>query len=210
MGFFERCHYNFKVFEICHYNSGILKRTITILAKFEICHWIWQKDAWACLQADVAYGRLYAPIAVSHLNGAAKNAVSTPPLTLILALHLSVSLECNPSVSAIKPIVGFGVDDHRIRELMIISEMTSRELRMEDVKQFGGSPIHFEKVFSKRFNESFIFASIYSLSIGKAVLSRGTPGLLIKCRIKCSNLLFHSQSSVKSVALSLCFADWFD
>ena len=40
MGFFERCHYNFKVFEICHYNSGILKRTITILAKFEICHWI--------------------------------------------------------------------------------------------------------------------------------------------------------------------------
>ena len=40
-------------------------------------------------------------------------------------------------VSAIKPIVGFGVDDHRIRELMIFSEMTSRELRTEDVKQFG-------------------------------------------------------------------------
>ena len=106
--------------------------------------------------------------------------------------------------------MGFGVDDHRIRELMIFSEMTSRELRTEDVKQFDGSPIQFEKAFSKRFNGCFIFVSIYSLSIGKAVLSRGTPGLLIKCRIKCSNLLFHSQSLVKSVALSLCYPDWFD
>jgi hypothetical protein len=50
-------------------------------------------------------------------------------------------------VSAIKPIVGFGVDDHRIRELMIFDEMTSRELRTEDVKQFDGSPIQFEKAF---------------------------------------------------------------
>jgi len=36
-------------------------------------------------------------------------------------------------VSAIKPIVGFDVD-HRIRELMIFSEMISRELRKKDVK----------------------------------------------------------------------------
>jgi len=37
-------------------------------------------------------------------------------------------------VSAIKPIVGFGVDDHRIRELIIFYEMTSRELGKEDVE----------------------------------------------------------------------------
>ena len=106
--------------------------------------------------------------------------------------------------------MGFGVDDHRIRELMIFDEMTSKELRTEDVKQLDGSLIQFEKAFLKRFNGSFILVSIYSLSIGKAVLLRGTPGLLIKCRIKCSNLLFHSQFSVKSVALPLCYPGWFD
>jgi len=53
------------------------------------------------------------------------------------------------SASAIKPVVGFGVDVHRIRELMIFSEMTSRELRTEDVKQFDGSPIQFEKAFRR-------------------------------------------------------------
>ena len=99
--------------------------------------------------------------------------------------------------------MGFGVDDHRIRELMIFSEMTSRELRTEDVKQFDGSPIQIEKAFQKRFHGSFVFVSIYSLSIGKAILSRGTPGLLIKCQTKCSNLLFHPQPSVKSVTLSV-------
>ena len=60
-------------------------------------------------------------------------------------------------VSAIKPIVGFGVDDHRIRELMIFSEMTSRELRMEDVKQFDGSPIQYEKAFRRGLMEVLSF-----------------------------------------------------
>jgi hypothetical protein len=83
-------------------------------------------------------------------------------------------------VSAIKPIVGFSVDDHRIRELMIFSEMTSRELRKEDVKQFDGSLIQMEKAFQE-VSWSFTFVLVYSLSIGKVVLSRGTPGLLIKC-----------------------------
>jgi hypothetical protein len=44
-------------------------------------------------------------------------------------------------VSAIKPIVGFGVDDHRIRELMSFAEMTSREYNKEVVEYHGGSPI---------------------------------------------------------------------
>ena len=45
------------------------------------------------------------------------------------------------TVSAIKPIVGFGVDDHRIRELMSFAEMTSREYNKEVVEYHGGSPI---------------------------------------------------------------------
>jgi len=49
--------------------------------------------------------------------------------------------------------VGFGVDDHRIRELMIFSVMTSRELRKEDVKKFDGSPIQIEKAFQRGFME---------------------------------------------------------
>jgi len=44
-------------------------------------------------------------------------------------------------VSAIKPIVGFGVDDHRIRELMGFAEITSREYSKEVVEYDGGSPI---------------------------------------------------------------------
>ena len=44
-------------------------------------------------------------------------------------------------VSAIKPIVGFGVDDHLIRELMSFAEMTSREYSKEVVEYHGGSPI---------------------------------------------------------------------
>jgi len=60
---------------------------------------------------------------------------------------LSLITKKGEIVSAIKPIVGFGVDDHRIRELMIFSEMTSRELRKEDVKQVGGFPIQKKRLF---------------------------------------------------------------
>jgi len=44
----------------------------------------------------MAYGRPYAPVAMTCLNIAAQNADSTPPLTLILTPHLSISLEHNP------------------------------------------------------------------------------------------------------------------
>ena len=43
------------------------------------------------------------------------------------------------------------------------------------------------------------FDLVYSLSIEKVVLSRGTLGLLIKCWTKCSNLLTHPQPSAKPV-----------
>jgi hypothetical protein len=43
-------------------------------------------------------------------------------------------------VSAIKQFVGFGVDDHLIRELMRFIEMTCREFKKEDDVQVGGSP----------------------------------------------------------------------
>jgi hypothetical protein len=42
-------------------------------------------------------------------------------------------------VSAIKLFVGFGVDDHLIRELMRFIEMTCREFKKEDDVQVGGS-----------------------------------------------------------------------
>jgi hypothetical protein len=42
------------------------------------------------------------------------------------------------AVSVIKHIVGFDVDDHRIRGLMRFIEMTSRELLKEDIKQVRG------------------------------------------------------------------------
>jgi hypothetical protein len=41
-------------------------------------------------------------------------------------------------VSAIKLFVGFGVDDHLIRELMRFIEMTCREFTKEDDVQVGG------------------------------------------------------------------------
>jgi hypothetical protein len=43
-------------------------------------------------------------------------------------------------VSAIKLFMGFGVDDHLIRELMRFIEMTCREFKKEDDVQVGGSP----------------------------------------------------------------------
>jgi hypothetical protein len=46
--------------------------------------------------------------------------------------------------------MGFGVDDHRIRRLMSLSKMTSRELWKEDVEQVGGSPI-WKEGFCKAF-----------------------------------------------------------
>jgi hypothetical protein len=41
------------------------------------------------------------------------------------------------------PNVGFGVDDHRIRELMSFTKMISREFIFEDVTWKGGAPNHF-------------------------------------------------------------------
>jgi hypothetical protein len=41
-------------------------------------------------------------------------------------------------VSAIKLFVGFGIDDHLIRELMRFIEMTCREFKKEDDVQVGG------------------------------------------------------------------------
>jgi hypothetical protein len=43
-------------------------------------------------------------------------------------------------VSAIKLFVGFGVDDHLIRELMRFIEMICREFKKEDDVQVGGFP----------------------------------------------------------------------
>ena len=44
-------------------------------------------------------------------------------------------------VSAIKLYVGFGVDDHLIRELMRFSEMTSREIEKRVMYRLEDPPI---------------------------------------------------------------------
>ena len=73
---------------------------------------------------------------VSHTPGAAPAGCALVSRALEAIHHAS----CDP-VSAINPIVGFGVDDHRIRELMRFAEITSREYSKEVVEYHGGSLI---------------------------------------------------------------------
>ena len=56
------------------------------------------------------------------------------------------------------PNVGFGVDDHLIRELMRFIKMTSREFIIEDVTWKGGAPItNKEGIVLKGVLNSFVF-----------------------------------------------------
>jgi hypothetical protein len=65
---------------------------------------------------------------------------STPPQTLHRAiLSICIASLC-VSVRAIKLFVGFGVDDHLIRELMRFIEIIYREFKKEDDVQVGGFP----------------------------------------------------------------------
>jgi hypothetical protein len=52
----------------------------------------------------------------------------------------SLVFSSDQSVSAMKPFVGFGVDDHLIRELMRFIKMICREFKKEDDVQVGGFP----------------------------------------------------------------------
>jgi hypothetical protein len=64
--------------------------------------------------------------------------------------------------------VGFGVDDHLIRELMRFIKMISREFIIEDVTWKGGAPNY----FCGRYLAQGGLTSFYllNLSIEKAVL----------------------------------------
>jgi hypothetical protein len=67
--------------------------------------------------------------------------------------------------------VGFGVDDHQIRELMSFIKMTSRELTVENVTWKGGAPNYFRGRQSVQ--RRFIFFYLLNLSIGKVVTIKG-------------------------------------
>jgi len=55
------------------------------------------------------------------------------------------------------PNEGFGVDDHRFRELMIFIDMTSMESNRKDVIQVEGPPITNGDFANSMFLNSFIF-----------------------------------------------------
>jgi len=65
-------------------------------------------------------------------------------------------------------IMGFGDNDHAIRELMSFIEMTSREFIFEDATRNGGSSNY--KCWWLQTKRKFKFFYILNLSIGKAVL----------------------------------------
>ena len=64
--------------------------------------------------------------------------------------------------------MGFGDNDHAIRELMGFIEMTSREFIFEDATQNRGAPII--NVDGFKLKKGLRFFYILNLSIGKAVL----------------------------------------
>jgi hypothetical protein len=62
--------------------------------------------------------------------------------------------------------VGFGVDDHLIRELMRFIKMTSKKFIIEDVTWKGGAPNYFcgWYLYSRRFNLTLSFEFEYRKS----------------------------------------------
>jgi hypothetical protein len=74
-------------------------------------------------------------------------------------------------------IVGFSVDDHLIRGLMIFTEMISRKFFYEDVIWKGGAPNYFHE--RQRAQRRFKFILCFEFESRKAVLSRGIQ-LLVK------------------------------
>ena len=64
--------------------------------------------------------------------------------------------------------MGFGDNDHVLRELMRFIEMTSMEYIIEDVIRNGGTPNY--KYLWLQTQRRFKFFYILNLSIGKAVL----------------------------------------
>ena len=68
------------------------------------------------------------------------------------------------------PNVGFGVDDHLIRELMRFIKMISREFIIEDVTWKGGAPNYFCGWYLIQGGLKFLS---FEIEYRKAVLLRG-------------------------------------
>ena len=102
--------------------------------------------------------------------------------------------KCNQAL-----IVGFGDNDHTIRELMSFIEMTSRESIIEDVIQNGGSPNYdcWRLQTQRRFN----FLLYFEFEYRKSRTIKGDTMLKPTCATKCS--ILHS-SILKSSAMIAC------
>ena len=64
--------------------------------------------------------------------------------------------------------MGFGDNDHAIRELMRFIEMTSREFIFDDATRNGGAPI--TNIYGFKLKRGLRFFSVLNLSIEKVVL----------------------------------------
>ena len=72
------------------------------------------------------------------------------------------------SASHVDLILGFGDNDHAIRELMKFIEMTSRKFIFEDATRNGGAPNYECRWLQTQIRFKFFY--ILNLSIGKVVL----------------------------------------
>ena len=87
-------------------------------------------------------------------------------------------------------IVGFGDNDHAIRELMRFIEMTSREFIFEDATRNGGAPNY--KCRWLQTQRRFKFFYILN-KYRKSRTIKGDTMLKLICATKCSNIHIHSQ-----------------
>jgi hypothetical protein len=94
--------------------------------------------------------------------------------------------------------VGFGVDDHLIRELMKFIKMTSREFIIKDVTWKGGAPNYFCGWYLAQ--GGLISFYLLNLSIGKAILERGHYNWLKVCNQVLNLYTKHPHTSAKTAS----------
>ena len=87
--------------------------------------------------------------------------------------------------------MGFGDNDHAIRELMRFIEMTSREFIFDDATRNGGTPNY--KCRWLQTQRRFKFFYILNLSTEKSRTIKGDTMLKPICATKCSNIHMHPQ-----------------
>jgi hypothetical protein len=100
------------------------------------------------------------------------------------------------------PNVGFGVDDHRIRELMSFTKMISREFIFEDVTWKGGAPNHF--LGWLRTQRRFNFFLHFKFEYRKSCTIKGTH-LLVQNVQPSAHILSKASSSIHQISSQIVF-----